>query len=154
MRITTRGRYALRATLALAKLGKDGYPVSINTLSEQEEISSVFLEQIFFKLRKAGVVESVRGPGGGFCFAKPLDKLTVRDVLYAAGEDLDLIACEKQSPDCDRMGFCLSHAVWTDVTVLINNFFNSMTLAQVVKKNRICDRELDMEELLNGTTGS
>ncbi|GHV88364.1 putative HTH-type transcriptional regulator [Spirochaetia bacterium] len=155
MRITTRGRYALRATLALAKLGTDGSPVSISNLSEQEDISPVFLEQIFFKLRKAGVVESVRGPGGGFCFARPLNKVTVRDVLYAAGEDLDLIACEKQNLDCDRVGYCLSHAVWTDVTILINKYFNSITLAQVIENNRICDTgEFDMEEILNGTTGS
>ncbi|MDR2370553.1 MAG: Rrf2 family transcriptional regulator, partial [Treponema sp.] len=80
MRITTRGRYALRASIALAKLGKDGNPVSINNLAEEENISSVFLEQIFFKLRKAGIVNSVRGPGGGFRFAHPLDKLTIKDI--------------------------------------------------------------------------
>ncbi|MDR2068937.1 MAG: Rrf2 family transcriptional regulator, partial [Spirochaetaceae bacterium] len=95
MRITTRGRYALRASLALARLGKDGSPVSINNLSEEENISSVFLEQIFFKLRKAGIVSSVRGPGGGFCFAQPLDQLTIKKILDAAGEELNLTTCDK-----------------------------------------------------------
>ncbi|MDR3166952.1 MAG: Rrf2 family transcriptional regulator [Treponema sp.] len=135
MRITTRGRYALRASLALAKLGQDGSPVSINSLSEQENISSVFLEQIFFKLRKAGIVSSVRGPGGGFCFARPLDTLTIKEILEAAGEELDIISCDKHIENCSRIGYCLSHKVWTDVTNLVNDFFKSVTLASILEKN-------------------
>jgi Rrf2 family iron-sulfur cluster assembly transcriptional regulator len=135
MRITTRGRYALRASLALAKLGQDGSPVSINSLSEQENISSVFLEQIFFKLRKAGIVSSVRGPGGGFCFARSLDTLTIKEILDAAGEELDIVSCDKHIENCGRIGYCLSHKVWTDVTNLVNDFFNSITLASILKRN-------------------
>jgi Rrf2 family iron-sulfur cluster assembly transcriptional regulator len=123
--------------LALAKLGRDNASVSIGFLSEEENISSIFLEQIFFKLRKAGVVMSVRGPGGGFNFAKPLDKLTIREILAAAGEDLDLVACDKQSPDCDRLGFCLAHSVWSGVTALINDYFSNITLADIISKQRI-----------------
>ncbi|AEF85377.1 transcriptional regulator, BadM/Rrf2 family [Treponema primitia ZAS-2] len=137
MRITTRGRYALRASLALAKIGKEGVPVSINSLSEEENISSVFLEQIFFKLRKAGIVSSVRGPGGGFCFAQPLDQLTIKKILDAAGEELNLTACDKHSEDCARLGACLTHSVWADVTELINNFFNSITLASILEKETL-----------------
>jgi Rrf2 family iron-sulfur cluster assembly transcriptional regulator len=137
MRITTRGRYALRASLALAKLGKDGSPVSINNLSEQENISSVFLEQIFFKLRKAGIVSSVRGPGGGFCFARPLDKLTIKEILDAAGEDLDIIFCDKHSQDCERLGKCLCHEVWAGVTDMVNNYFKDITIASILKKTNI-----------------
>jgi Rrf2 family iron-sulfur cluster assembly transcriptional regulator len=133
MRITTRGRYALRASLALAILGKSGAPVSINNLSEKEDISSVFLEQIFFKLRKAGIVASVRGPGGGFCFAKPLEDLTVREILDAAGEELDLISCDKQVQNCERIGSCLAHSVWTDVTQIVNNYFKSKTLSSLLE---------------------
>ncbi|MDR1986042.1 MAG: Rrf2 family transcriptional regulator [Treponema sp.] len=137
MRITTRGRYALRASLALAKMGKDGAPVSINHLSEQEHISSVFLEQIFFKLRKAGIVSSVRGPGGGFYFAQPLDKLTIKAILDAAGEELESISCDKRQETCDRIGACLSHEVWTDVTSLVNDFFKNVTLASILEKNTL-----------------
>jgi Rrf2 family iron-sulfur cluster assembly transcriptional regulator len=136
MRITTRGRYALRASVALAKIGKDGTPVSINSLSELENISSVFLEQIFFKLRKAGIVSSVRGPGGGFYFAQPLDQLTIKKILDAAGEDLSLTACDKHSEDCPRLGLCLTHSVWAEVTELINNFFDSITLAAILEKDK------------------
>jgi Rrf2 family iron-sulfur cluster assembly transcriptional regulator len=135
MRITTRGRYALRASLALAKLGQDGTPVSINTLSEEENISSVFLEQIFFKLRKAGIVSSVRGPGGGFCFARPLDKLTVKEILDAAGEDLSVTPCDKHNDDCDRTPVCLSHKIWVEVTNLVNRYLTGITIASILEKN-------------------
>jgi Rrf2 family iron-sulfur cluster assembly transcriptional regulator len=135
MRITTRGRYALRASLALAKLGKNGEPVSINTLAEEENISSVFLEQIFFKLRKAGLVSSVRGPGGGFCFARPLDKLTVKEILDAAGEDLNVSPCDKHNEDCDRIGGCLSHRIWVETTELVNTYLRSLTLASILESN-------------------
>ena len=138
MRITTRGRYALRATLALARLGKNGEPVSINMLSETENISSVFLEQIFFKLRKAGIVSSTRGPGGGFCFAQPLDKLTVKQILDAAGENLELTFCDKQSKSCERVGECMSHQVLVDMTNLVNSFFEGITLASILEKYKAC----------------
>jgi Rrf2 family iron-sulfur cluster assembly transcriptional regulator len=135
MRITTRGRYALRASLALARIGKVGEPVSINTLSEQENISSVFLEQIFFKLRKAGIVSSVRGPGGGFCFARPLDKLTLKEILDAAGEELDFANCdEQQTGECPRIGASLSRSVWAGLTDLINGYFSNITLAAILER--------------------
>ena len=134
MRITTRGRYALRASLALAKLGKDGRPVSINCLSEQENISPVFLEQIFFKLRKAGIVSSVRGPGGGFFFAQSLEDLTVKRILDAAGEELTKVFCDKHADNCERAGECMSHQVWIEVAGLVNNYFSGITLASILKK--------------------
>ncbi|MDR1588282.1 MAG: Rrf2 family transcriptional regulator [Treponema sp.] len=137
MRITTRGRYALRASLALAILGKEGEPISINSLSEEENISSVFLEQIFFKLRKAGIVNSVRGPGGGFCFAHPLDKLTVKAILDAAGEDLSVSPCDKHNSECERIGGCISHKVWTSMTDLVNDFFRGLTLASLLESHQV-----------------
>jgi Rrf2 family iron-sulfur cluster assembly transcriptional regulator len=120
-------------------MGKDGAPVSINHLSEQEQISSVFLEQIFFKLRKAGIVASVRGPGGGFYFAQPLDKLTIKAILDAAGEELESVSCDKRQEACQRIGICPSHEVWTDVTSLVNDFFKNLTLASLLEKNALPD---------------
>jgi Rrf2 family iron-sulfur cluster assembly transcriptional regulator len=134
MRITTRGRYALRAAVTLARLGKEGNPVSISQLSEEEDISAVFLEQIFFKLRKAGIVSSIRGPGGGFCFAKPLEQLTVKEVLDAAGEDLNITACDKHRENCKRIGVCLCHHVWEDLTKIVNNYFSDITLASIMDR--------------------
>ena len=132
MRITTRGRYALRASLALAMMEKNGGPVSINTLSERENISSVFLEQIFFKLRKAGIVSSTRGPGGGFCFAQPLDKITAKQLLDAAGENLELTFCDKRLEECKRVGECMAHHVWIDATSMVKKYFEGITLASIL----------------------
>jgi len=134
MRITTRGRYALRASLALAKMEKNDEPVSINILSEMEDISSVFLEQIFFKLRKAGIVSSIRGPGGGFRFAQPLDKLTVKQILDAAGEELELTFCDKHSDNCERVGECMCHGIWKETHAMINNYFSNLTIASILEK--------------------
>lgn len=134
MRITTRGRYALRATLSLAKLGRDGGPVPISSLSEKEDISSVFLEQIFFQLRRAGIVSSTRGPGGGFCFARPLDKITVKHILDAAGEELAMTFCDKHVDNCERIGGCMSHKVWLEASALVNNYFAGITLASILEK--------------------
>jgi Rrf2 family iron-sulfur cluster assembly transcriptional regulator len=124
----------------LAKLGKNGAPISINSLSEEENISSVFLEQIFFKLRKAGIVSSVRGPGGGFCFARPLDKLTVKDLLDAAGEDLSVSPCDKHHESCDRISGCLSHHVWVTTTGLVNDYLRSITLASILEQAEMVEK--------------
>ena len=136
MRITTRGRYALRATLALARLGSEEELVSISSLSEEEGISSVFLEQIFFKLKKAGIVKSARGPGGGFSFARPLDTLTVKEIMDAAGEDLSVTPCDQHNEECDRISSCITHHVWVEVTDLVNNYLSSLTLASLLKKDK------------------
>ena len=133
MRITTRGRYALRASLALAKMGKNGELVSINSLSEAENISSVFLEQIFFKLKKAGIVKSVRGPGGGFNFAHPLNKLTVKEIMDAAGEELSAGTCDKHNDNCGRRSGCISHHVWLTVSDIVNKYLQSLTLAALLE---------------------
>jgi Rrf2 family iron-sulfur cluster assembly transcriptional regulator len=133
----------------MAQMGKNGGPVSISSISEQEKISSVFLEQIFFKLRKAGIVSSVRGPGGGFYFALPLEKLTIKDILDAAGEELNLTPCDKRKSECDRTGYCLSHAVWQDVTDLVNSYFKGITLASILERTNVLN-ELK-EEPVDGT---
>ena len=135
MRITTRGRYALRASLALARFYNLNTPISINQLAEEERISSVFLEQIFFKLRKAGIVTSNRGPGGGFRFAKSLDKITLFEVLEAAGEELDVTDCDKNAKTCKNTGKrCTSHCVWEDVTQILDDYFSKTTLAAVLER--------------------
>ncbi|MDR0786244.1 MAG: RrF2 family transcriptional regulator [Treponema sp.] len=135
MKITTKGRYALRATLALADLGANGEPVSINNLSQREGISPIFLEQIFFRLRKAGIVTSVRGPGGGFHFAKTLDEITIRDILEASGENLGTDVCKSHIENCFGTERCLSHAVWEKADALLNKFFETITLAEILKGN-------------------
>jgi len=133
MRITLKGRYALRAVLALAEMGKNGEMISINSLSEAEDISSIFLEQIFFKLKKAKIVKSVRGPGGGFAFDRPLDSVTVQEILDAAGEELTVEFCEKKASKCKRMSECVSHKVFASVSRKINEYLGSLTLKTILE---------------------
>jgi len=133
MRITLKGRYALRAALALAEKGKNGEMVSISSLSEAEDISSIFLEQIFFKLKKAKIVKSVRGPGGGFSFNRPLNSLTVKEILDAAGEEMHMKLCNKDDKKCDRMSDCISHKVFAAATNKINDYLDSLTIQKVLE---------------------
>ena len=151
MRITTRGRYALRASLALVRLQNLPYsadqkavnaaeeehrnPISINHISEEEQISPVFLEQIFFKLRKAGIVNAMRGPGGGFQFVKSPDKITLKEILDAAGEELNVTDCDKKAKACKITGRrCSSHAVWEDITTILDDYFSKTTLSMVMAR--------------------
>jgi len=133
MRITLKGRYALRAMLALAGMSKNGEMVSINSLSEEEDISSIFLEQIFFKLKKAKIVKSVRGPGGGFSFDRPLDSITIKEILDAAGEELSMKFCDKNVKNCDRMNECISHKVFASVSDKVDDYLDSLTLKKVLE---------------------
>ncbi|MDR0598276.1 MAG: Rrf2 family transcriptional regulator [Treponema sp.] len=135
MKATTRSRYVLRASFALAKLEEEGTPVSVNRIAEEENIPSVLLDQLFFMLKKAGIVTSVRGPEGGVCFARPPDALTLKDLLDAAGEDLDFTDSGKPQPeDAPRIGERLSREVWAGLTDLIKGYFGGITLAAVLEK--------------------
>jgi Rrf2 family iron-sulfur cluster assembly transcriptional regulator len=118
----------------MARLRKDGGPVSITHIAEEEAISAVILEQIFFKLRKAGVVSSVRGPGGGFCFARPMNKLTLKEILDAAGEDLNFKPCNKHHKDCKRINSCVSHGVWTSMMNVVNDYLRGITMAELLER--------------------
>jgi Rrf2 family iron-sulfur cluster assembly transcriptional regulator len=133
VRITTKGRYALRAVLALAQSSEESKPVSIKSISEQEDISAEFLEQIFFRLRKAGVIRSVRGPGGGFFFARPLDKITLLDIIEASGEGIGIspCACGKKD-DCDRKGDCAAFDIWQAMDGHIRDFAEGRTVADMM----------------------
>ncbi len=135
MRITTKGRYALRAVLALAKNSENSTPVSIKTISEQEKISPEFLEQIFFRLRKAGVINSVRGPGGGFYFARPLAEITLESILESSGEGLGIAPCIcGKEPECDRRNDCSAGKIWRELDSHLRSFTGSRTLAQMVRQ--------------------
>ena len=136
MRITTKGRYALRASIALAKMAKENKFVSINAISKAEDISPVFLEQIFFKLKKAGIVKSVRGPAGGFAFTRPLDSLTVKEIMYASSEEMIVLPCDRNNSECERENDCISHNVIVMVTELINDFLDGITLKMLLEEDR------------------
>jgi len=134
MRITTKGRYALRAVLQLSMQEEDK-PVSIRTLSELEEISAEFLEQIFFRLRKAGLISSTRGPGGGFQLIKSLDKITIAEIFEAVGEELHFSPCTlDDGKPCAREPFCPAHSFWEYTYSMFREYFRSVTLDDIVNK--------------------
>jgi Rrf2 family iron-sulfur cluster assembly transcriptional regulator len=133
MRITTKGRYALRAVIALAQTSESGSPVSIKSIAEHEEISPEFLEQIFFRLRRAGVIESVRGPGGGFFFQKPLAEITLLDIIEASGEGLSIAPCTcKKSKECDNGEECPAGKVWQSMDLHLRGFVQKTTLEDMI----------------------
>jgi Rrf2 family iron-sulfur cluster assembly transcriptional regulator len=135
MRITTKGRYALRAVLALAAASPDGRPISIKTISDKEEISAEFLEQIFFKLRRAGLIRSVRGPGGGFYFARPIDEIFLIDILDASGEGMGIspCVCGKKGP-CDRTDSCIAEGVWRELDERLRSYAEARSLADMIEE--------------------
>lgn len=134
MRITTKGRYALRAmtNLALAPTDK---PKAIKVIAAEEEISPEFLEQIFFRLKKSGILSSVRGPGGGFMLAKDPETISVKAIFEAVDEGIDLSPCTNCSDDeipCARVDTCLVHNVWKEASERINAYFDSITLTKIM----------------------
>jgi len=133
MRITTKGRYGLRAVIRLAQ-DDSGRPLAIRKIASQEELSSEFLEQIFFKLKKSGIIESTRGAGGGFKLSRNPEEITVLAILEAVGEDINLSPCSGGGDfDCTREEGCPTAGIWKDGTNVIRDFFQNVTLADAVK---------------------
>jgi len=133
MRITTKGRYALRAVLALAEASSAGQPVPIKYLAEREDISPEFLEQIFYRLRRGGVISSVRGPGGGFYFSRPLDQINLLDILEASGEGLDIAPCNcGKNEGCSTPSTCLAGGIWRELHGQVQSYAEARTLADMI----------------------
>ncbi len=109
----------------------DGAPVTLAGVSERQLISLSYLEQLFGRLRRHGLVESVRGPGGGYCIAKPLDRISVAQIILAVDEPLDATKCGGKA-NCKGDGPCLTHNLWTDLTDQIYSYLESITLDQLI----------------------
>lgn len=134
MRVTTKGRYAIRAVLKLT-MSDQSRPVSIRQLAEAEEISPEFLEQIFFRLRKADVIKSTRGPGGGFLLNRDPADITVKDIFDAVGEEISLSPCTTdEEPDfvCSHEARCLAHEMWVDAAEYVKDYFDGITIQKIL----------------------
>lgn len=130
MRLTTKGRFAVTAMLDLALRQQCG-PVTLAGISERQQISLSYLEQLFGKLRRAGIVESVRGPGGGYCLAKEARALSVADIILAVDEALDATQCGGRE-DCLDQHRCMTHDLWSDLNATIYAYLSSISLAELV----------------------
>jgi Rrf2 family iron-sulfur cluster assembly transcriptional regulator len=144
MRLTTRGRYAVTAMLDLA-LHSENRPVSLAEISERQTISLSYLEQLFSRLRKAGLVDSVRGPGGGYLLVGQTELVCVADIIKAVNESVDSTNCGGRG-DCQGGSICLTHNLWDDLSRQINDFLSGISLADLVAKRdvqNIAHRQVD-----------
>jgi Rrf2 family iron-sulfur cluster assembly transcriptional regulator len=134
MKITTKGRYGVRAVLFLASAYYNR-PVSIKKIAQVEEISPEFLEQIFFQLKKAGIIKSHRGPGGGFILSKNIADITILDILSALDEKLYIVPCAKGN-GCSRIEQCIARGLWKDLSEIVANYFSNITIKDIIEKNK------------------
>ena len=132
MRLTTKGRFAVTAMLDLAMHGQAG-PVTLAGISERQKISLSYLEQLFGKLRRRALVESVRGPGGGYHLAREAALVTVADIVRAVEEPLDSTQCGGRE-NCRGEQRCMTHELWEELNETVYGFLASVNLAQLVEK--------------------
>jgi Rrf2 family transcriptional regulator, iron-sulfur cluster assembly transcription factor len=135
MRLTTKGRYAVTAMLDLA-IHSDKGPVSLSEISKRQEISLSYLEQLFSKLRKADLVASIRGPGGGYKLGRTLDNIYIAQIVDAVNESIDATNCGGKG-NCQQGEVCLTHHLWSDLSDQIHQFLNSISLAKLVERRDV-----------------
>lgn len=135
MRLTTKGRYAVTAMLDLA-LHQDSGPISLADISRRQGISLSYLEQLFSRLRREGLVASTRGPGGGYTLSRSADSIAVGDVVTAVDEKVDSTRCGGLS-NCHNDERCLTHDLWSELSNQIFEFLKGITLAHLVARNGV-----------------
>ena len=140
MRLTTKGRFAVTAMIDLAQRQGNG-PVTLAGISERQDISLSYLEQLFSRLRRHELVESVRGPGGGYYLAKPLDDVSVADIIRAVDEPIDATQCGGLE-NCLDDHRCMTHELWSGLNAHIFSFLRSVTLADLVAQQHDRQREV------------
>lgn len=154
MRLTTKGRYAVTAMLDLA-LHAEHDPVSLADISERQEISLSYLEQLFAKLRRGELVNSVRGPGGGYRLARPSADIYVAQIIDAVNETVDATGCGGEA-DCQNGETCLTHHLWCDLSDQIHQFLSGISLASLVARREVqavSARQVHRERRSKSATG-
>ena len=134
MRLTTKGRFAVTAMLDLALHSTKG-PVTLAGISARQSISLSYLEQLFGRLRRRSLVESVRGPGGGYNLARQASLITVADIINAVEESLDSTQCGGKE-NCQDNHRCMTHDLWEELNATVLGFLSGVTLAQLVERQR------------------
>ncbi len=135
MKLTTKGRYAVTAMLDLALHGNTK-PVSLAEISARQEISLSYLEQLFSRLRKSGLVKSTRGPGGGYRVARELSAVAVAEIIGAVDESVDATQCAGKE-NCHSHGRCLTHDLWTGLSEQIEEFLSGVSLQDLIDRQRV-----------------
>lgn len=136
MKISTKGRYGLRALIDLAQYSEIE-PVSISSIATRQGISERYLEQLMTLLKKAGLIKSIRGAGGGYVLAKDMSEISVGDVLRALEGSLEPVECAAHQEDgCEAAGGCVTKYVWQKINESINKTVNEMDLKQLVEESK------------------
>ncbi len=135
MKLTTKGRYAVTAMLDLALHYEQG-AVTLSDIARRQGISLSYLEQLFARLRRNGLVDSVRGPGGGYNLAMPPSNISVAKIVIAINENIDATRCGGEK-NCDGEERCLTHNLWEDLSHRIHEFLDGITLADLVNKPNV-----------------
>ena len=141
MQISTKGRYALRAMIDLG-LHMDQGPVLRKDIAERQEISSDYIGQLFVELRRAGFIESVKGPGGGYVLAQDADKIKAGGIIRAVEGPIALVHCVSPNPEdvCHRMADCAAHLLWKRLSKTVEEVLDSVTLKD------LCDQAREIAE--------
>jgi Rrf2 family iron-sulfur cluster assembly transcriptional regulator len=152
MKLSTKGRYAVTALADIA-LNGGTRPVTLAEIAERQDISVAYLEQLFVRLRRAGIVESVRGPGGGYRLARPADELRVSEVMTAVDERLNAMGCggrwEVEGGCGKSRETCLTHNLWEQLSAHVHVFLNQVTIADVISDRMVpCPAVPDFTVLL------
>lgn len=135
MRLTTKGRYAVTAMLDLAIHANRG-PVNLADISERQDISLSYLEQLFARMRRGGLVTSVRGPGGGYYLERGTADIFISDIIDAVNESVDVTKCQGQG-NCQQGETCLTHHLWEDLSQQIHDFLGGISLADLMRRNDV-----------------
>lgn len=133
MRLTTKGRFAVTAMLDIAMRQHAG-PIALSAISQRQQISLSYLEQLFGKLRRKGLVESTRGPGGGYSLAKPAQDINITEIILSVDEPLDATSCSGKQ-DCLADGPCLTHNLWNELNHRIVSYLDSVNLQSLVDEH-------------------
>ncbi len=136
MRLTTRGQYAVRALVMLMILGDDG-PVTLKEISDAEDISLNYLEQLFSKMRKGNIVNSIKGPGGGYVLARDSKDIKVSEIIEVVEETISPVACVDEGMEtnsCERSEKCTTQWLWAELGLKIKEYLNSVTIHDLFQK--------------------
>lgn len=135
MRLSTKAQYAVRAIVSL-NLYDEGVPTTLKDISTREDISLTYLEQLFVKLRRSGIVDSVRGPGGGYVLAQPASSIRVDQIIDSVEETLVPVSCMDKNGNCSCADQCVTHTVWQGLGDRIRQFLSSITLEDLTRDAR------------------
>lgn len=136
MRLSTKAQYAVRALVDLS-LHSEGRPVALKEIAQREDIPLNYLEQLFFRLKKGGIVTSVRGPGGGYLLARCSSQILVGEIIATVEEPLNPVSClDGAESSCSRVSRCVTHNVWKELGERIRLFLDSINLEDLTREAR------------------